>query len=96
MQDKFTKRVIIVNRKSYNILINYIKAHTTNKSDSINSEHFQYVRVYDREKDMSDSYKFSLDGYKSYLIDLFKYIEKNDLIIKEDKTKIISKLKYWQ
>jgi effector-binding domain-containing protein len=96
LRDRYRTVVVVIDKKSYNIFLNYIKKYEFNQLDSINPEGYQYFRIFDRKKKMSNSYRFSLDGYKLHLIDLFEYIEKNNCIIKEDKNKLISKLKYWQ
>ena len=95
LPDRYRKVVVVIDRKSYDIFVEYIMKYEASKLDSINPNSFQYVRVFDKKNNMFESHKASLEGYKSYLIDLFEYIKKNNCIIKEDKTKLVSKLKYW-
>lgn len=96
VQDKFTKRVVLINKKSYSFLQNYIKKHNVNKIDSINPELYRYIKVFNNKGEMTYFYKFSSNGYKSYLTDLFEYIEKSNCIDEADKPKLISKLRYWR
>lgn len=96
LPDRYTKTVIVVNRKVYSLVVEYLEKHKDSTLQTLDLESFQYIRIFNNKKEIINSYKFELNNYKKYLINFFNYIDTCKGIDENYKFKLISKLKYWQ
>lgn len=87
MSDRYTKRVIIVNKKSYDILLKYLRKMPPGVSASIDKEKYKYIKVFGSTKS-SNSHELSFSDYSLYIRGLLKYIKGDTDINDKDKYKL--------